>query len=261
MRDEGEISVEQFGPVSSPWLLLVCAYNEGEKLARQMEAFPPPGERCHDTVLVDDGSTDGSTASEALVGWGMRAVLRFPSNRGLSCAIRAGLTWALAQDAYRGVILMNGNNKDDPEALPAFVELLKDGVDYVQGSRFLPGGAGIHTPAFRHWSIRLVHAPLFSLAAGKWMTDTTNGYRAFSRNFLMDPRVRFDREEFRHYEVEQYLAWRAIRLGFRCCEIPVIRRYPAPGKRPVGGISKIRPLVGHWQMLKPLLGLLFRVYD
>jgi hypothetical protein len=70
------------------------------------------------------------------------------------------------------------------------------------------------------------------------MTDTTNGYRAFSRNFLMDPRVRFDREEFRYYEVEQYLAWRAIRLGFRCCEIPVIRRYPEPGKRPVGGFPR-----------------------
>jgi hypothetical protein len=33
---------------------------------------------------------------------------------------------------------IDGNDKDDPEAIPRFIEALKDGVDFVQASRFVP---------------------------------------------------------------------------------------------------------------------------
>lgn len=258
--DPSRQAVETAHPESSPWLVLICAFNEGGHLAAQLAKFPPQEERGYDVGVVDDGSTDGSTEWGLLQDRGVRLLIRRSRNEGLSPAIRAGLRWVLESSGYQGVVLMNGNNKDDPSAIPAFLQALAEGHAYVQGSRFARGGRAIRTPWMRFWAIRLVHAPLFSLAAGAWMTDTTNGFRAFSRGFLEDPRVRFDQERFRSYEVEQYLAWKAIRLGCRYCEIPVVREYPAPQARRPGGVTKIRPGIGHWQMIKPLLALLLRRY-
>ena len=96
---------------------------------------------------------------------------------GLSAQMRAGLHWCLAQ-GYAGIVTIDGNDKDDSSAVPAFVDALRDGADHVQGSRYVPGGRGINTPLSRHAGVMLVHAPLISLAARFRYTDTTNGFRA-----------------------------------------------------------------------------------
>ena len=79
----------------------------------------------------------------------------------------------------------------------------------------------------RYLGIRLLHAPLISLAAGHRYTDTTNGFRAYSARFLSDPRVAPFRDVFSAYELHYYPAIRAARLGFRIVELPVTRAYPA----------------------------------
>jgi len=94
----------------------------------------------------------------------------------------------------------------------------------------------------------LLHAPAISLAAGRRYTDTTNGFRAYSRRLLTDPRVQPLRDVFSGYELHYYLAIRAARLGFRVIETPVTRRYPATGKTP----TKISPWRGNLLVLRTL---------
>ena len=96
----------------------------------------------------------------------------------------------------------------------------------MQGSRYVPGGKGVNTPLSRHVGVMLLHAPLISLAARHRYTDTTNGFRGYSRRLLLDPRVQPFRDVFAAYELHYYLAIRAARLGLRVCEIPVTRVYP-----------------------------------
>jgi dolichol-phosphate mannosyltransferase len=96
--------------------------------------------------------------------------------------------------------------------------------------------------------VRLVHAPLMSIAAGRRYTDTTNGFRAYSRRLLEDPRVQPLRDNFMGYELHYYLAIRAARLGFRVTETPVTRRYPKSGKTP----TKISPVKGNILILRTL---------
>ena len=240
-----------------PWVLFIFAYNEGGKLATQLSRLPAPAGRDYDVMIGDDGSTDGSCPSQLLARFGLRGIVRLDRHRGLSPNVKACFAWLLEQD-YRGVIMMNGNDRDGVEALPRFVAKLAEGYDYVQGSRFRPGGLHANTPRYRLWSIRLVHAPLFSLAAGRWMTDTTNGYRAFSVECLRAMGDGLFSPMFEHYEIEQYLAWKALRCGVRSCEIPVARIYQTDiDTQPY---SKIRPGIGWWHMIKPLIGLLFRIY-
>ena len=93
--------------------------------------------------------------------------------------------------------------------------------DHIQGSRYIAGGVAENTPLLRHLAVKFIHAPLISLAARHRYTDTTNGFRAYSRRFLTDRRVRPFRDVLSGYEMHYYLAIRAARLGFRVTELPV----------------------------------------
>jgi glycosyltransferase involved in cell wall biosynthesis len=236
------------------YVVYILAFNERPLLTQLLDKFPPAQDRNFDLMLGDDGSTDGTAAPDLVAKYGIRGVTRLKRNGGLSVNIMVALRW-LSSQKYQGVILMNGNNRDGPEAIPEFIRKLEEGYGYVQGSRFVAGGRHVNTPWIRFLAIRLLHAPLFSLASFKWMTDTTNGFRAFSMAFLNDPRVDAFQPEFVKYEIEQYLGWKAIRLGYRATEIGVSRVYP------VGEFtSHIRPGWGWVSMFKPLIMLLFRRY-
>jgi dolichol-phosphate mannosyltransferase len=236
------------------YVVYIFAFNERPLLTRLLDQFPPPEQRDFDLMLGDDGSTDGTAAPDMVEKYGIRGVTRLKQNGGLSQNIKVALRWLPTQN-YHGVIFMNGNNRDGPDALPNFIRKLDEGYGYVQGSRFVAGGRHVNTPWIRYCAIRLLHAPLFSLASHKWMTDTTNGYRAFSLALLKDSRVDAFQPGFVKYEIEQYLGWKAIRLGYRATEIGVSRVYP------VGQFSShIRPGWGWVSMFKPLIMLLFRRY-
>lgn len=59
---------------------------------------------------------------------------------GVGLAIREGIDYAL-KSKYDVAVIMAGNNKDDPREIPRLLTpILTKGYDYVQGSRFLPGG-------------------------------------------------------------------------------------------------------------------------
>jgi dolichol-phosphate mannosyltransferase len=231
----------------SPCCVCVFVLNEGERIRTQLERMIPLTDLV-DVVVADGGSSDGALTLDFLDDVGARGLLVKKGPGQLSAQMRMALGWAL-QQGYEGMVVMDGNNKDDPQAIPTFVERLRAGFDHVQGSRYLPGGKAINTPWSRHLAVRWLHAPLISLASGFPYTDTTNGFRAYSRRFLLDERVAPFREVFQAYELHYYLAIRAARLGFRVCEVPVTRAYPPSGQTP----TKIRGLRGNFQVLKTLL--------
>ena len=200
-----------------------------------------------DIVVADGGSTDGSLAPNTLDAFRLRALLVKQGPGKLSAQMRMAIDFAMGE-GYDGLIVIDGNGKDDYSAIPRFVELLDAGYDHIQGSRYVPGGQGINTPVSRTIGVKLLHAPLISLAAGTRYTDTTNGFRAYSRRLLTDPRVQPLRDVFMAYELHYYLAIRAARLGMRVTETPVTRRYPETGKTP----TKISPIRGNLLILRTL---------
>ncbi len=236
------------------YVVYVFAYNEGDLLRSLMEKFPPVSQREYDVMIGDDGSTDGVVTGDFLEVYGVRGATRLARNMGLSKNIQVALQWLQGQ-GYKGVVFINGNDRDNPEAIPRFLGALENGFGYVQGSRFVAGGRAVNTPLVRHLAIRFLHAPLFSLLVRQWMTDTTNGFRAFSSAVLFDQRCNFMQEEFKQYEIEQYLGWKAKNMGYRITEVPVTRAYPEGSYT-----SHIRPGMGWWHMLRPLLELMLGKY-
>ena len=111
------------------------------------------------------------------------------------------------------------------------------------------GFVGSNLAASRYAAVRLIHAPVISLTAGHWFTDTTNAYRGYSARYLRDGRVKIFRDLFVTYELLAYLSTRASQLGFQVCEIPVTRAYPKDEKTP----TKISKLRGNGELMKRLL--------
>jgi dolichol-phosphate mannosyltransferase len=145
-------------------------------------------------------------------------------------------------------VTIDGNDKDDPDAIPRFIDAIEQGYDFVQASRFLAGGVAENTPKSRDFAIRFIHAPMLSLASGFHWTDTTQGFRAYSRAMLLDPRVAPFRDEFTTYELLAYLSYRVPKLGYRCVELPTVRRYPK-GEVP----TKISSVRGNLSVLQVLM--------
>jgi len=235
----------QISPHRSKYALLVFVLNEGDRIRNQLVRLKPYT-KLVDIIVVDGGSTDGSLNPQFLKNHQVVTLLTLLEPGGLSAQMRLGLAFALDQK-YHGFIVMDGNNKDDPKAIPEFIDKLNQGFDHVQGSRYIKGGRGVHTPFWRHLGVRLLHAPLISLASGVKYTDTTNGFRAYSPRLLFDKRVQPFRSVFINYRLHYYLAIRAGQLGFKTIEIPVTRSYPK-GKVP----TKIKSFKGKLQILNTL---------
>ena len=247
----------EFEPRRSDYCLLIPVINEGARILTELGRAQRAGidKQC-DIVLCDGGSTDGSMKPDTLALYGVNTLLTKTGPGKQGAQLRMGIYFALGR-GYKGVLTIDGNNKDSIEDVPRFIEKLREGYDLVQGSRFIRGGRAVNTPPIRYAAVRLIHAPLTSLAARRWFTDTTNAYRAYSREYLTHPDVRPLRDVFMGYELLAYLSIRATRLGLKACEVPVTRAYPATGKTP----TKITGFKGNSDLLKILLAAMAGKYD
>ncbi|MBL0170996.1 MAG: glycosyltransferase family 2 protein [Gemmatimonadaceae bacterium] len=255
MREVPTFRVQAFREKHARYACAVFVLNENGRLHAQLGRMLPYADLV-DIVIADGGSTDGSVGEDLLAPRGVRALLTKTGPGKLSAQMRMAMAWAM-DEGYDGLIVIDGNNKDDPAAIPLFTAGLDRGLDHLQGSRFIPGGHAENTPPARLLGIHLLHAPLISLAARTRYTDTTNGFRAYSRRLLLDVRVAPFRDVFSAYELHYYLAIRASRLGFRVEEVPVTRAYPAHGPVP----TKISPVRGSIKILRTLMHACLHLYD
>lgn len=239
-----------------PWCVIIPVINEGARITRLLQRMAALEIGAYaDIIIVDGGSTDGSLELETLQSLGVRGLLVKTAPGKLSAQLRCAYAFALDQ-GYIGLVTIDGNDKDAPSAIPRFLEALRDGVDFVQASRFITGGKAENTPRSREVAIRFVHAPLLSLFSGFHWTDTTQGFRAYSRKLLLDAEVAPFREVFMTYELLAYLSYRAPRLGYRCIELPSERRYPK-GEVP----TKISSVSGNLSIIQVLLKACFGRYN
>jgi dolichol-phosphate mannosyltransferase len=226
-------------------LAATFAFNEGEKIRRTIARHPRV--RPYDLLVMDDGSNDGALD---VVDPGV-IVLRNETNQGIGSAMKRVFDYALSQ-GYDVLVIQAGNDKDDPLEIPALLgPILAGDADFVQGSRYLGGGGFGNMPRYRVFGTRVVHPLVFSIASGKRVTESTNGFRAFRTALLRDGRIDWRQDWLDRYELEPYLLLKAIKLGYRHREVPVTKIYP----RHELGYTKMRPFIDWWSILRPVVYL------
>ena len=238
------------------WCVVIPVINEGDRIKNQLTRMSSLNiNSVADIIIIDGGTTDGSLDAEILKKNAVCGLLLKTGPGKLSSQLRCAYAFALDQ-GYEGIVTIDGNDKDDPEAIPRFIEALKEEIDFVQASRFIAGGIAENTPKSRDFAIRFIHAPMLSLFSGFGWTDTTQGFRAYSRKMLLDPKIAPFRDVFNTYELLAYLSYRAPKLGYRCIELPTVRRYPK-GEVP----TKISAFKGNLSVLQVLFQACFGQFN
>jgi glycosyltransferase involved in cell wall biosynthesis len=165
--------------VSTRTLVIIPAYNEEDSLPGVLKELAEQTPE-HDVLVVSDGSTD-RTADVAREAGASVAVL--PFNLGIGGALRTGFAFAV-RNGYERAVQFDADGQHDPLAVRLLLDRLDAGADMVIGSRFAEGGAvTYHVTWTRRQAMKFLQR-LVRILVRQQFTDTSSGFRAFSRPVL-----------------------------------------------------------------------------
>jgi glycosyltransferase involved in cell wall biosynthesis len=199
-------------------LVVMPALNEEgvvDAVVKEVRAARPDAH----VLVVDDGSTDATAAVARLAG---ADVLTLPFNLGVGGALRAGFRYAVRYD-YAAVVQVDADGQHDPAEIDLLLAALKD-ADLVIGARF--AGKGNYDARGARRLAMMLLARSLSRRTRTNLTDTTSGFRAFSRRTI---------ELFAQNYPAEYLGDTvealviAARGGLRIRQVPVHMRPRAGG--------------------------------
>jgi glycosyltransferase involved in cell wall biosynthesis len=200
--------------------IIIPVYNEFRTFAQVLERVrraPLPEGCTKEIVVVDDGSTDGTT--QALSDQERAGIVvghHAERNSGKGTALRIGIRMATGDI----VLTQDGDLEYDPEDYARILELIVRGeADVVYGSRFLGRPAGM---ALKNRIANRILTAAANLLYGAGITDEATAYKAFRAELLKKVPL-----ECRRFEFCPEVTAKLRRRGVRIHEVPI--RYNARG--------------------------------
>lgn len=197
--------------------IVIPAHNEADTIRETVERLTAElaGERLdHEVLVVDDNSTDGTSATVAAIAEGNSRVRYLPSpyDNGFGLAVRAGL------EAFEGdaVAIVMADGSDDPLDVVHYHRLLTAGYDCVFGSRFMAGATVRDYPRAKLYINRLVNWGI-RLTFGHGYNDTTNAFKAYRREVIETVQPLLSH----HFNLTVELPLKAIVRGHSYAIVPI----------------------------------------
>jgi len=226
-------------------LICIPTYNEAENIteitSRVLKYVPD----AH-VLIVDDSSPDGTgRLADELAATDSRVhVLHRPGKEGLGRAYLAGFTWALERD-YQRIFELDADFSHDPKYLPGFMARLSDDVDLVIGSRRVEGGGVANWGPIRRF-VSWGGSIYARLILGVPIADLTGGFNGFRRELLEQLGLDDVRSTGYCFQIE--LKYRAIKMGARCAELPIVFPDRMHGVSKMSGSIFMEAVVQVWHL-------------
>jgi dolichol-phosphate mannosyltransferase len=194
--------------------IVIPVYNEFRSLPLVLQrviAAPLPAGCDREIIVIDDGSTDGTTDLVRQCRESAPILVHHSLvNFGKGAAIRVGLAKATGDI----VLVQDGDLEYDPADYPRILEPLVSGrADVVYGSRFLANPRGMK---WANWLANKVLTLTANLLFGAGITDEATAYKAFRTAVLREFRLTCLRFEF----CPEVTA-KVRRLGHAIHEVPI----------------------------------------
>lgn len=194
--------------------ILIPVYNEFLTLPQVMQRVidaPLPKGCEKEIVVVDDGSTDGTTELLAQFNDSPLVLVHYSIvNFGKGAAIRQGLARATGDI----ILIQDGDLEYDPQDYVTVLQPLVDGrAVVVYGSRFRRGVRGMK---WSNWIANKILTWTSNLAFQTAITDEATAYKAFRADVLRGMRL-----DCVHFEFCPEVTAKARRLGFAIYEVPI----------------------------------------
>jgi glycosyltransferase involved in cell wall biosynthesis len=156
-------------------------------------------------IFVDDGSRDGTWASirSACERFPFVRGIRFRRNFGKAAALQEGISKATADI----IVTMDGDLQDDPNEIPRFLDLIRDGFDVVSGWKQVR-----HDPLGKTLPSRLFNI-VTSIVSGVKIHDFNCGFKAYRREVFYNINL--------YGELHRFVPVLAHAMGFNVGEISV----------------------------------------
>jgi glycosyltransferase involved in cell wall biosynthesis len=224
-------------PTGKQVTAVIPARNEARNIGWVLDRMPPAVTR---VILVDGLSTDGTVDVARHHRPDIVVVSQLRPGKG--AALRAGFD-AAGDDI---VVMLDADGSMDPCEIPAFVDLVRDGYQFVKGSRFVGGGGTADMTVLRNVGNRALLA-LANGLFGSAYTDLCYGYCAFDGRSLRSLGLTAD-----GFEIETQLVLRSVKAGLVIAEAPSFE-YPRRS-----GDSNLHTFRDGWRVLRTIVAERFR---
>jgi len=197
--------------------ILVPVYNERavvERSLAQVLAAPLPEDMDRELIIVDDCSTDGTSAIlERIAAADARIrLVRHPVNKGKGSAVRTAIEHAKGDFC----LVQDADLEYDPSEYPRLLKPLLEGhADAVFGSRYLRGEQTRVLP-FWHSMINKVLTLVSNMFCNLNVTDMETCYKVFRTDLLKSIPIRSDRFGF-----EPEITMKSAKRKLRIYEVPI----------------------------------------
>jgi glycosyltransferase involved in cell wall biosynthesis len=184
--------------------VIVPTKNEALNLPHVLPAIPT---WVDEVVIVDGHSTDDTVAVARRLLPHARIISQ--PGRGKGNALRAGFAHATGDI----IVMIDADGSTDPAEIGRFVRALREGADFVKGSRFLQGAGSTDISGIRNFGNACITKTVRALFGGRY-SDLCYGFNAFWRSVL--PKLDLDCDGF---EIETLMGIRALRARLRIVEV------------------------------------------